>query len=119
MQGLHEKDLLYKVIKKFVDPQVKLHPDEVTNHEMGYVFEELIRKFNEATNENPGEHFTPREIVSLMVKLLIAKDQKKLSIQGVITTVYDPAGGTGGMLDVAKEKIMELNSKAKVEVFGK
>lgn len=118
VQGLHEKDLLYKVIKKFADPQVKLHPDEVTNHEMGYVFEELIRKFNEATNENPGEHFTPREIVSLMVKLLIAKDQKKLSIQGVITTVYDPAGGTGGMLAVAKEKIMELNSKAKVEVFG-
>jgi type I restriction enzyme M protein len=115
VQGLHEKDLLYKVIKKFADPLVKLHPHEVTNHEMGYVFEELIRKFNEATNENPGEHFTPREIVALMVRLLIAKDQNKLSQPGVITTVYDPAGG---MLSVAKEKILEINPKAKVEVFG-
>ena len=118
IQDLHGKELLYMVIKKFADPQVKLHPDEVSNHEMGYVFEELIRKFNEATNENPGEHFTPREIVSLMVKLLITKDQTKLSKPGVITTVYDPACGTGGMLSVAKQKIMEINLKAKVEVFG-
>jgi type I restriction enzyme M protein len=118
VEGLYEKDLLYKVIKKFADPQVNLNPEDLTNHEMGYVFEELIRKFNEATNENPGEHFTPREIVALMVKLLIAKDQKKLSASGVITTVYDPACGTGGMIAVAKEKIQELNPKAKVEVFG-
>ena len=96
IQDLHGKELLYMVIKKFADPQVKLHPDEVSNHEMGYVFEELIRKFNEATNENPGEHFTPREIVSLMVKLLITKDQTKLSKPGVITTVYDPACGKIG-----------------------
>lgn len=118
IQGLHEKDLLYLVIRKFADPQVTLHPDQVSNHEMGYVFEELIRKFNEATNENPGEHFTPREIVTLMVRLLIAKDSERLSKQNVITTVYDPACGTGGMLSVAKEKILELNAKAKVEVFG-
>lgn len=118
VQGLYEKELLYKVIKKFSDPQVKLHPDEVSNHEMGYVFEELIRKYNEATNENPGEHFTPREIVTLMVKLLIAKDKDDLSKKAVTTTVYDPACGTGGMLSVAKEKIMELNAKAKVEIFG-
>lgn len=118
VQGLYEKELLYLVIKKFAEPQVNLHPDEVTNHEMGYVFEELIRKFNEATNENPGEHFTPREIISLMVKLLITKDEEKLSKTGVITTVYDPACGTGGMLSVAKEKIIEINPKAKVEVFG-
>lgn len=118
VQGLYEKDLLYKVIKKFADPKVKFHPDEVTNHEMGYVFEELIRKYNEATNENPGEHFTPREIVRLMVKLLITKDKDKLSKPGVISTVYDPTAGTGGMLSVSKEKILELNPKAKVEVFG-
>lgn len=118
VQGLHEKDLLYMVIKKFADPRVTLHPNEVTNHEMGYVFEELIRKYNEATNENPGEHFTPREIVRLMVKLLITKDKEKLSKPGIITTVYDPTAGTGGMLSVSKEKILELNSKAKVEVFG-
>lgn len=118
VQGLHEKNLLYLVIKKFTEPQVTLHPDKLSNHEMGYVFEELIRKFNEATNENPGEHFTPREIVTLMVKLLLSKDAEKLSKTGVITTVYDPACGTGGMLTVAKEKILELNPKAKVELFG-
>jgi type I restriction enzyme M protein len=118
VQGLYEKELLYMVIKKFAEPQLKLHPDEVSNHEMGYVFEELIRKFNEATNENPGEHFTPREIVTLMVKLLITKDKEKLSKYGIITTVYDPACGTGGMLSVAKEKILEINEKARVEVFG-
>jgi len=118
VQGLHEKELLYRVIKKFADPQVTLHPDSVSNHEMGYVFEELIRKFNEATNENPGEHFTPREIVSLMVKLLIAKDKEKLTKPGMIITAYDPACGTGGMLSVAKEKILELNKRTQVELFG-
>ena len=118
IQGLHEKELLYQVIKKFADPLVTLHPDLLNNHEMGYVFEELIRKFNEATNENPGEHFTPREVVSLMVNLLISKDHQKLSKPGTITTVYDPACGTGGMLSVAKENILKINPKAKVEVFG-
>jgi len=118
VQGLHEKELLYKVIKEFSDPQIRLHPSEVSNHEMGYVFEELIRKYNETTNENPGEHFTPREIITLMVNILISKDKEKLAKPGIITTVYDPACGTGGMLTVAKEKIIELNPKAKVEVFG-
>lgn len=118
VQGLYEKNLLYLVIKKFADPQVILHPDKVSNHEMGYVFEELIRKFNEATNENPGEHFTPREIVSLMVKLLITKDKDEIAKPGKIITVYDPACGTGGMLTVAKQKINELNPNAIVELFG-
>jgi len=118
VQDLYEKELLYKVIRKFADPQVKLHPDQINSHEMGYVFEELIRKFNEATNENPGEHFTPREIVALMVKLLISKDKERLSGKGVVTTVYDPACGTGGMLSVAKDNILEINEKAIVEVFG-
>ncbi|NLZ28803.1 MAG: SAM-dependent DNA methyltransferase, partial [Firmicutes bacterium] len=118
VQGLHEKDLLYRITKKFTDPQINLHPDYLSNHDMGYVFEELIRKYNEATNENPGEHFTPREIVTLMVKMLISKDKEKLSQPGLITTIYDPACGTGGMLSVAKEQILQLNSKAKIELFG-
>ena len=118
VQELYEKDLLYQVVRKFADPEVDLHPDRLSNLEMGYVFEELIRKFNEATNENPGEHFTPREIIHLMVKVLIAKDKTKLSGRGVITTVYDPACGTGGMLSVAKEEILNINEHAVVEVFG-
>lgn len=118
VQELYNKELLYKVIQKFCDPQITIHPDHLSNHEMGYVFEELIRKFNEATNENPGEHFTPREIIHLMVKLLISRDKDRLSSPDVITTVYDPACGTGGMLTVAKEEIKNLNSKAKIELFG-
>lgn len=118
VQDLYEKELLYMVVKKFTDPQIVLHPNELSNHEMGYVFEELIRKYNEATNENPGEHFTPREIIHLMVNILFSKDIERLSSEGVITSVYDPAGGTGGMLTVAKEEILSLNDKAKVEIFG-
>ena len=118
IQSLYEKELLYKVVKKFADPQINLHPDNITHMEMGYVFEELIRKFNEATNENPGEHFTPREIIHLMVNVLISKDKGKLGKKGIITTVYDPACGTGGMLTVAKEELINLNPDAKIELFG-
>lgn len=116
IQNLHEKELLYLVIKKFSDPKVAL--DSLSNLEMGYVFEELIRKYNEATNENPGEHFTPREIIHLMVNVLFAKDKQKLQKANIITTVYDPACGTGGMLTVAKEEILALNPQAKIELFG-
>jgi len=116
--GLQLKGLLYKVIQKFANPQIQLHPDKLSNHEMGYVFEELIRKFNEATNENPGEHFTPREVIALMVKLLIAKEKGRLSRTGVITTVYDPACGTGGMLSEAKKSIVAENPNSQVHLFG-
>ena len=118
VQELHNKGLLYLVVKKFADPKVDLHPDNLSNLEMGYVFEELIRKFNEATNENPGEHFTPREIIHLMVNILISKDNDRLSQKGVITSVYDPACGTGGMLSVAQEEIRNINPNAKVALFG-
>lgn len=118
IENLAEKNLLYLISKKFSESTIDLHPDNVSNHDMGYVFEELIRKFNESTNENPGEHFTPREIIHLMINLLMSKDRKKLSEKGKIVSVYDPACGTGGMLTVAKEKISELNSKAKIHLFG-
>lgn len=114
VQNLHEKDLLYLVIKKFTDPKIAL--ESLSNLEMGYVFEELVRKYNEATNENPGEHFTPREIIHLMVNVLFSKDKQKLQEEGVIPTVYDPACGTGGMLTVAKEEILKLNPQAKIEL---
>lgn len=116
IQNLYEKGLLYKVVKKFTDPVIAL--ENLSNHEMGYVFEELIRKYNEATNENPGEHFTPREIIHLMVNILFSKDKKRFSQKGVITTAYDPTCGTGGMLTIAKEEIQQLNPQAKIELFG-
>ena len=114
---LAEKDLLFKVVQKF--SEVDLSPKTVSNHDMGYIFEELIRKFSEANNEEAGEHFTPREIIRLMVNTLMSEDQDRLSKLGIITTVYDPACGTGGMLTVAKEHILsDINSNANVELFG-
>lgn len=117
---LDEKDLLYKVVQRFADNEkVDLHPDSLSNHEMGYVFEELIRKFNEQSNENPGEHFTPREIIRLMVNVLMSKDKEELKKEGKIATIYDPACGTGGMLTIAKEHLLKhINKKAQVELFG-
>lgn len=114
---LAEKDLLYKVVQKF--SEIDLGPGAISNHDMGYIFEELIRKFNETNNEEAGEHFTPREIIRLMVELLMSRDKEKLEKPGIITTVYDPACGTGGMLTVAKDHILgEINEKAQIELFG-
>ena len=102
---LDEAGLLFLVVQRFGDPQVNLHPDAVDNATMGTIFEELIRKFNEALNENPGEHFTPRDVVHLMVDLLLAGDEERLRTKGVVLSVYDPCCGSGGMLTIAKEHI--------------
>ena len=102
---LDEAGLLFLVVQRFGDPQVNLHPDAVDNAAMGTIFEELIRKFNEALNENPGEHFTPRDVVHLMVDLLLAGDEQRLRTKGVVLSVYDPCCGSGGMLTIAKEHI--------------
>jgi len=99
--------------------QVNLHPSVVSNHEMGTLFEELIRRFNEQANENPGEHFTPREVILLMVRLLTAGDDAVLGQPDVIRSVFDPAGGSGGMLSIAKEYIHEcINPNADIRLFG-
>ena len=98
---LDDAGLLYQVIEKF--NTIDLHPDVVGNEEMGYVFEELIRKFNEATNENPGEHFTPREVIDLMVNVLLVYDAERLQQPGIVQKVYDPCCGTGGMLTAARD----------------
>ncbi|MBF6098311.1 SAM-dependent DNA methyltransferase [Nocardia cyriacigeorgica] len=108
--------LLYQVIGKFAD--LDLHPERVSNHNMGYVFEELIRRFAEQSNETAGEHFTPREVIELMVNLLIAPDVDLVGTPGVTRKVLDPACGTGGMLSAAEEHIKELNPHARVEVYG-
>ncbi len=113
---LDEADLLYLVIGKFAD--VDLHPVVVSNLQMGYVFEELIRRFSEQSNETAGEHFTPREVIRLMVDLLFAGDGTELRTKGIVKTLYDPACGTGGMLSVAEEYLRELNPDGQLEVFG-
>jgi type I restriction enzyme M protein len=107
-------DILYKVILAFN----KIDLSDMTTMEMGYVFEELIRKFAEQSNETAGEHFTPREVIQLMVSLLFCEDADALTQDGIIRTVYDPACGTGGMLSVGEHYIKELNPNAQVKVFG-
>ena len=85
---------------------------------MGYIFEELIRRFNEASNEEAGDHFTPREVIRLMVNLIFAPDSDVLTTKGIVKTLYDPACGTGGMLSVSEDYLRELNPDARLEVFG-
>ena len=102
---LDEAGLLFQVMQRFGDPKVNLHPDAIDNFTMGTIFEELIRKFNEALNENPGEHFTPRDVVHLMVDLLLAGDEERLRTKGVVLSVCDPCCGSGGMLTIAKEHV--------------
>ena len=127
---LDEAGLLFQVVQRFADPRVNLHPDAVDNFTMGTIFEELIRKFNEALNENPGEHFTPRDVVHLMVDLLIAGDEQQLRPKGTVRSVYDPCCGSGGMLTIAKEHIIvgetrdgerigdPVNADADIHLFG-
>lgn len=113
---LDKADRLYLVVSKFCD--IDLHPNVVSNLEMGYIFEELIRRFNEASNEEAGDHFTPREVIRLMVDLLFMPDNDVLTTKGIVKTLYDPACGTGGMLSVSEEYVRELNPGARLEVFG-
>jgi len=113
---LDKANLLYKVIGLFAD--LDLHPDVVSNTEMGYLYEELVRRFSELSNETAGEHFTPREVIRLMVNLLFIEDGDVLSKPGVVRTVFDPACGTGGMLAVSEEHLRHLNPNATLEAFG-
>ncbi|MFE2591361.1 N-6 DNA methylase [Streptomyces anthocyanicus] len=116
IKRLDSAGLLYKVIGKFTD--LDLRPEVVPNHNMGYIFEELIRRFAEQSNETAGEHFTPREVIQLMVRLLVAPDGDALQLPGAVRTVLDPACGTGGMLSAMDDLITEFNKDATVEVYG-
>jgi type I restriction enzyme M protein len=116
VERLHKAKLLYLVTEKFAG--FNLHPSSVDNMQMGLVFEELIRKFAEISNETAGEHFTPREVIRLMVNLLFIEDSDALTKPGVVRTMYDPTAGTGGMLSVAGEYLAELNPKARLTLFG-
>jgi type I restriction enzyme M protein len=116
IERLDENKLLYLVVRKF--SEIDLHPDRVSNREMGYIFEELIRRFSEISNETAGEHFTPRDVVRLMVSILLTPDDATLSKKGVIRKLYDPACGTGGMLSEAEEHVRELNPNAELFLYG-
>jgi len=108
--------LLYQVTEKCTN--IDLHPEAVSNPQMGLVFEELIRKFAEISNETAGEHFTPREVIRLMVNLLFIEDDEVLSKPGVVRTIYDPTAGTGGMLSIAGEYLEEHNPEARLTMYG-
>jgi type I restriction enzyme M protein len=114
---LVKNDLLYQLVEMFTE--VDLSPKNVTNHEMGYIFEELLRRFSEMSNETAGEHYTPREVIRLMVSLMFAEHKDELKGKGIIRTVFDPACGTGGMLITAKEYIQnEINANVEVVMYG-
>ncbi len=113
---LNEANLLYLIVEKFAS--VDLHPDTISNHEMGLVFEELIRKFAEQSNETAGEHFTPRDIVRLTTSLLFATDDEVLTQSGVVRSLYDPTAGTGGFLSSGSEYVHEINPDATLVTFG-
>lgn len=116
VERLDKAKLLYLVTQKFAN--FDLHPDAVSNAQMGLVFEELIRRFAELSNETAGEHFTPREVIRLMVNLLFIEDDDALNRPGVVRTLYDPTAGTGGMLSVADEYLTEHNPGARLVMFG-
>lgn len=113
---LAKAGLLYQVVEKFT--RIDLHPDTVSNYQMGLVFEELIRRFAELSNETAGEHFTPREVIRLMVNLIFTEDDDGLSKPGIVRTIYDPTAGTGGMLSVAEEYLTDMNPSASVSLYG-
>ena len=112
------KGILYIVIKEFTSTRANLHPDVISNLEMGYIFEEIIRRFSESHNEDAGQHYTPREVIRLMVNILFYDDSSTLSGKNIARTIYDPACGTGGMLSVAEEYLHELNSSTELMSFG-
>lgn len=116
IRRLERVGLLQRVVGKFAD--LDLRPETVANHQMGYVVEDFVRRFAEQSNETAGEHFTPRDVVRLMANLLVAPDAEVLRLPGVIRTILDPVCGTGGMLREAEERIVGLNTDARVSVFG-
>lgn len=112
------KGILYIVIKEFTSPKANLHPSVISNLEMGYIFEEIIRRFSESHNEDAGQHYTPREVIELMVNILFYDDNDILSGNNVAKTIYDPACGTGGMLSVSEEYLHKMNASTEIMAFG-
>ena len=117
IQKMANNNILYTVIETFNQKNANLHPNEVSNIEMGYIFEEIIRRFSEAHNEEAGQHYTPREVIELMVNIVF-EDQNDLADSSKIKTVYDGACGTGGILSASMEYASKLNNSSKMIVYG-
>jgi len=116
IEKLDDNNLLFLIVQKFA--AIDLHPDKVSNADMGLVFEDLIRRFAELSNETAGEHYTPREVIRLMVDLLFTTDDAALTKPGIVRSIYDPTAGTGGMLSIAGEHLHKSNPKARMVMFG-
>jgi len=117
IEKLDKSNRLFLIIKEFTNPKIKLHPNDLDNADMGDVFEELVRRFNEQANEEAGDHFTPREVIRLMAHLVYT-DEEDVYKPGIVRTIYDPTCGTGGMLSVSEEVITRQNDQAHLELFG-
>ena len=115
---LHKHDMLLQIVERFTSSELDFDPKKIDNHMMGTIYEEVVRKANEATNEEAGHHFTPREVIKLMVNLLFLHEKDSLIKKGIIRTIYDPAAGTGGMLSIASDYIEKINSDAIIDVYG-
>ncbi|WOI12643.1 class I SAM-dependent DNA methyltransferase [Thalassospira lucentensis] len=117
IEKLDKSNRLFLIIKEFTDPKVRLHPNDLDNADMGDVFEELVRRFNEQANEEAGDHFTPREVIRLMAELVYTEEEDVYK-PGIVRTIYDPTCGTGGMLSVSEDVIKKKNTQAYLELFG-
>jgi len=115
---LQGQKILYNMVQQFASSDLDFDPKKIDNHMMGTIYEEVIRKANEATNEEAGQHFTPREIIKLMVNILFSHDKELLKKKGLVRTVYDPAAGTGGMLSVATDYVAQINPNMILDGFG-
>jgi len=118
LNKLDEHDILLHMVEHFASSELDFDPKKIDNHMMGMIYEEVIRRANEATNEEAGHHFTPREVITLMVNLLFSHEKDSLSKKGIIKTIYDPASGTGGMLSVASEYVAKINPDAIIDTYG-
>ena len=118
LNDLQKQDILYHMVERFASSELDFDPKKIDNHMMGTIYEEIVRRANEATNEEAGHHFTPREVITLMVNLLFSHEKDSLTKKGIVRTIYDPAAGTGGMLSVASDYIEKLNPDAIIDVYG-
>jgi type I restriction enzyme M protein len=118
LKKLHKEDLLFDIVGTFASSKLDFDPKKIDNHMMGTIYEEVIRRANEETNEDAGEYFTPREVIRLMVNLLFVHEKEKLEKKGKVHTIYDPASGTGGMLSIASEYIERINDEAIIDTYG-
>ena len=118
LNSLEKQSILYQMVERFSSSELDFDPKKIDNHMMGTMYEEIVRRANEATNEEAGHHFTPREVITLMVNLLFSHEKNSLTKKGIVRTIYDPAAGTGGMLSVASDYIEKLNPDAIIDVYG-